>query len=299
MTAVIHYTTCPACNASDIQPVLTAKDYTVSQQEFQIWECRQCTLRFTQDIPTQAEIGAYYESVNYISHSNTKEGMVNKLYHRVRERSLENKRKLLAAHLKSSGTPRLLDVGAGIGAFLSHMKQHSWQVEGVEPSDAARKQAVSQFGISLHPSQYLHNPALGNFDSITMWHVLEHVHTLHEYLDRLHQLLKPDATLFIAVPNYTSYDAAAYGRYWAAYDVPRHLYHFSPDAMKGLLNKHRFTLKAVEPMWYDSFYVSMLSEQYKTGNGSLVKGGITGVVSNLKTTFNKKRCSSLIYVIGK
>jgi 2-polyprenyl-3-methyl-5-hydroxy-6-metoxy-1,4-benzoquinol methylase len=298
MTSLIHYTTCPACHSLDIFHVLDAKDYTVSQKTFQIWECGLCTLRFTQDVPGQEDIGAYYQSENYISHSNTKKGLVNRLYHQVRERSLHNKRKLLGNYVAAGKTPRLLDVGCGTGAFLAHMKQHGWAVEGIEPSTTAREQAVQQ-QLTVHAPEYLFNEAIGDFDIITMWHVLEHVHTLNEYMERLRVIMRPQATLFIAVPNYTSYDASAYGPKWAAYDVPRHLYHFSPDSMRTFLQAHGFSLKAIEPMWYDSFYVSMLSEKYKTGSGGLLKGGINGALSNLKALSNKERCSSLIYVIGQ
>jgi 2-polyprenyl-3-methyl-5-hydroxy-6-metoxy-1,4-benzoquinol methylase len=279
--------------------VLDAKDHTVSQKTFPIWECSHCTLRFTQSVPNEKEIGEYYQSENYISHSNTKKGIVNQLYHRVREHSLNNKRKLIQSHLQANKSPRLLDIGCGIGAFMHHMQQHGWDVEGTEPSSDARAQAAQQFGLAVHPPEDLFDPQLGTFDILTMWHVLEHVHTLNEYMVRLRELMRPNATLFIAVPNYTSYDASVYRAHWAAYDVPRHLYHFSPASMRLFVQKHGFTLKAIQPMWFDSFYVSMLSEKYRSGGGGLIKGGMVGLLSNLKTATNKERCSSLIYVIGK
>ena len=298
MTSLIHYTSCPACHAPAIEHVLNAKDYTVSQQDFEIWECRACTLRFTQDVPSQDSIGAYYQSENYISHSNTRKGIVNRLYHRVRERSLNTKRKLLDAFVKSQTAPRLLDIGCGTGAFLAHMKKNGWTVEGIEPSPLAREQALAQL-LAVYPPGHLFDAAIGDFDVITMWHVLEHVHTLNEYMERLKVLMRPQATLFVAVPNYTSHDAGAYGATRAAYDVPRHLYHFSPAAMRLFLKQHGFQLRAIKPMWYDSFYVSMLSEKYRVGGSGLLKGGITGAISNLKALSDKERCSSLIYVIGK
>jgi 2-polyprenyl-3-methyl-5-hydroxy-6-metoxy-1,4-benzoquinol methylase len=299
MTSVIQYTSCPACGSTDIHHVLDAKDHTVSKKTFAIWECSRCSLRFTQAVPDQQEIGAYYQSENYISHSNTKKGIVNQLYHLVRERSLNNKRKLIQSNSHTPGTPRLLDIGSGIGAFMHHMQQHGWHVEGIEPSAEARAQAAQQFKLAIHPPEYLFDPQLRSFDIITMWHVLEHVHTLQSYMVRLRELMQPNATLFIAVPNYTSWDASVYDTCWAAYDVPRHLYHFSPASMRMLLQKHGFTLKAIQPMWFDSFYVSMLSEKYKTGGSGLIKGGMVGLLSNLKAAANKERCSSLIYVIKK
>ncbi|WP_207513413.1 class I SAM-dependent methyltransferase [Longitalea luteola] len=299
MSSPIHYTTCPACDSSEIRRVLASKDHTVSQKMFEIWECSRCTMRFTQDAPQQDDIAAYYQSEDYISHSNTSKGLVNRLYLRVRERSLKNKRKLVQSYTNAESMPRLLDVGCGIGAFMDHMRQFGWLVEGVEPSETARENAVKQYGLYVYPPDKFFDNSFGDFDVITMWHVLEHVHLLNEYMDRLKELLRPQGTLFIAVPNYTSYDAGKYKEHWAAYDVPRHLYHFSPDSMRLLLEKHGLKLRAVKPMWFDSFYVSMLSEKYKTGKDSVLKGGIMGSISNLNTLFHKEQCSSLIYVIGE
>jgi 2-polyprenyl-3-methyl-5-hydroxy-6-metoxy-1,4-benzoquinol methylase len=301
MSSVIHYTACPACGSSNISYVLDAEDYTVTQQTFQIWECARCTVRFTQDVPSEEEIGRYYQSENYISHSDTNEGLVNRLYHKVRERSLNNKRNLIDQYVSASaGEPlRLLDVGCGTGAFLNHMRRYKWAVEGIEPSEDARKKADKLYNLLVYSPEKFFDSSLLEFNAITLWHVLEHVHLLHEYLERLKELLLRNGTLFIAVPNYTSYDAKAYGSYWAAYDVPRHLYHFSPASMRLLLNNHGLQLKAIKPMWYDSFYVSMLSAKYKTGKQNLIKGGIIGAYSNISAFFNKERCSSLIYVIGK
>lgn len=299
MASVIHYTACPACNSSDIHYVLASKDYTVTQQSFDIWECSRCTMRFTQDVPSQENIGQYYQSENYISHSNTNKGLVNRLYHKVRETSLKNKRELIESYFSTEGSiPRLLDVGCGIGVFMNHMRQHGWLVEGIEPSEDAREKAEKDFNISVYPPHLFFDSSLGSFDVITMWHVLEHVHLLNEYIERLKELLRPNGLLFIAVPNYTSYDATVYKNYWAAYDVPRHLYHFSPASMRLLLNKHNLQLKTVRPMWFDSFYVSMLSEKYKTGKESVIKGSMIGSLSNINAFFNKERCSSLIYVIS-
>jgi len=140
---------------------------------------------------------------------------------------------------------------------------------------------------------------IAGFDAITLWHVLEHVHELHAYIEQIKLLLKENGRVLIAVPNYTSYDAEVYRQYWAAYDVPRHLYHFSPAAIKNLLKQHGLQLLAIKPMWFDSFYISMLSEQYKNGKNNFVKAVWTGIRSNFKTIFNKERCSSVIYVIGK
>ena len=278
--------------------MLNATDYTVSKKEFAIWECGNCSLRFTQNVPDAASIGHYYRSEDYISHTNTKKGLVNTLYHFVRGQTLSVKRRLIqsATRLKQG---KILDIGAGTGAFVAHMQQNGWEVTGLEPDEAAREIASSVHHTQLLPVEDLYSLAPESYDAITLWHVLEHVHDLHPYLDQLKKLLKKGGRIFIAVPNYTSYDAQVYQGAWAAYDVPRHLYHFSPDAMEHLLTIHDMSLNVTQPMWYDSFYISMLSEKYKNGKGNIINAVIRGLLSNLKAFIDKSRCSSLIYVIGK
>ncbi len=295
---MIVYRSCPNCGNNNISCVLEAKDHTVSGEEFEIWECENCTQRFTQNIPGAENIGNYYQSENYISHSDTSKGFVNKLYHKVRKRTLIQKRKLIEKYTqKKKGN--FVDVGAGTGAFLNTMKNAGWDCTGIEPDSSARQKALELYQIHLKESQELFSLPAESFDAITLWHVLEHVHELHPYVEQLKNLLSRDGKLFIAVPNYTSADAKTYGKFWAAYDVPRHLYHFSPKAMKTLLNAHGLKLETMKPMWYDSVYVSMLSEKYKTGKSNPPKAFINGMISNVETVFNKANCSSLIYIASR
>ncbi|HEU5366451.1 MAG TPA: class I SAM-dependent methyltransferase, partial [Hanamia sp.] len=278
---MIVYNSCPNCGSSDIFKVLSVKDYTVSDEEFEIWECKNCTQRFTQNIPGQENIGKYYQSENYISHSDTSKGFINNLYHKVRKRTLLQKKNLIEKTCgKNSGN--ILDVGAGTGAFLNTMKNANWNCTGIEPDNAAREKALELYGINLQKAEKIYSLPSESFDAITLWHVLEHVHELHKYVEQLKTLLSADGKLFIAVPNYTSGDEKIYDKYWAAYDVPRHLYHFSPKAMEILLNTHGLKLENIKPMWYDSVYVSMLSEKYKTGDSHPVKAFINGMISNLE-----------------
>jgi 2-polyprenyl-3-methyl-5-hydroxy-6-metoxy-1,4-benzoquinol methylase len=294
----IHYQACPSCNSADIKAALTARDHTVSQKDFAIWECGNCSLRFTQDVPDADTIGPYYKSEDYISHTNTRKGLINNLYHIVRKQTLSGKRRLLssATRLKRG---KMLDLGAGAGSFVAHMAENGWEVTGLEPDETARNIASSQNRTLLLPMSDFYSLAPESYDAITLWHVLEHVHDLHAYVGQLARLLKKEGRIFIAVPNYTSYDAAVYKGTWAAYDVPRHLYHFSPAAMEDLLAKHDLQLQAIRPMWFDSYYISLLSEKYRNGKGNLVKAFLTGFISNLRAFVDKSRCSSLIYVIGK
>ncbi|ULQ57989.1 class I SAM-dependent methyltransferase [Flavihumibacter rivuli] len=296
--SVIHYLVCPVCGSDKIRPVLEVKDQTVSGQLFAIWECESCTLRFTQDIPDAKSIGPYYKSDAYVSHTDTRQGLVNQLYHRVRMITLKQKRDLL---IRESGlnTGTLLDIGAGTGAFLATMKGAGWRVTGLEPDKDARAIARSKFGLELHSPELLAELPVASFDVITLWHVLEHVHDLKEYVDRIRTLLKDNGRLIIAVPNYTSKDAEIYQEHWAAYDVPRHLYHFSPASMKRLLNNSHLQLMKVLPMWFDSFYISLLSEGYKTGKQKLLNAFMNGLVSNKKALSSKESASSLVYIIRK
>lgn len=295
---MIHYTSCPVCKSEKIQEQLTAKDYTVSQQQFSIWHCNTCTARFTQDVPAQDAIGAYYASDNYISHSDTKKGFINSLYHLVRNITLGSKRDLVK---KNAGMSKgaILDIGCGTGAFLHTMKKAGWVITGLEPDETARAKAASLYEINPQPSGKLFELEPGSFHAITMWHVLEHVHELHAYINQIERLLTATGKLFIAVPNYTSLDAEIYDEHWAAYDVPRHLYHFSPQSMGNLLAQHNLKLKAIKPMWFDSFYVSMLSEKYKNGKGNIIKAFMNGFKSNMKAWKDAGKCSSVIYVVGR
>jgi 2-polyprenyl-3-methyl-5-hydroxy-6-metoxy-1,4-benzoquinol methylase len=298
VTDRIYYTQCPSCYSHHITKKLTATDHTVSHESFEIWHCDDCSIRFTRDVPDQQAIGRYYQSQDYISHTDTNKGIVNRLYRLVRHITLRGKRNLIGSYTGVS-KGNLLDVGAGTGAFASTMQQWGWKVTALEPDEAARNKAAELWSLELDDPSKLFDLEAGRFDAITLWHVLEHVHTLHEYLEQLTKLLKPGGRLFIAVPNYTCYDAQMYKEFWAAYDVPRHLYHFSPAAMSLLLQKHGLHIKAIKPMWFDSFYVSLLSEKYKSGHSNLIKGFWNGAVSNMKALSDKKKASSLIYIISK
>ncbi|HUP12898.1 MAG TPA: class I SAM-dependent methyltransferase [Niastella sp.] len=297
MTQTVHYEKCPVCNSANINPLLTVKDHSVSGESFVIWQCSQCTVRFTQDAPNEAAIGQYYKSENYISHTNTARGFVNKAYLKVRTFTLKLKNDVLQKYTGLQ-TGNLLDVGAGTGAFVHFMQQSGWATTGLEPDEQARTVAQQQFGLSLQPHEVLKKLPAQQFDAITLWHVLEHVHELHSYMDILKSLLKPQGKIFIAVPNYKATDASIYRSSWAAYDVPRHLYHFSPQAINKLALLHGFKVIGQEPMWFDAFYISLLSSKYKKGSTSWLGAFASGVRSNVNAFLHKERCSSLIYVLS-
>ncbi len=296
--SAIHYERCPVCGSGDLQHVFKTKDFTVSGQLFEIVHCGGCGLRLTQDAPVLDEMGAYYKSEDYISHSDTNHGLINNLYQRVRVRTMKQKAAIVKKHT-ALRQGNLLDVGCGTGSFLRTMQQEGWRVLGLEPDADAREMAKARCGIPVHPSHLLFSLDPASFNAITLWHVLEHVHALHEYVAQLGVLLAQGGVLFVAVPNYTAKDAKAYGRYWAGYDLPRHLYHFSPQSMQRLIQQHGMKVVAKLPMWFDSFYVDMLSSKYRSGKISYISAGLHGLASNINAINNVDECCSVIYVITK
>jgi len=298
MSVLINHSVCPACSSSSIQSAFSAVDYTVSNESFTIWNCNNCSLQFTQDVPNLNNIAAYYQSINYVSHSDTKDGLINKLYHLVRNYTLKQKYNLIKNSTKLS-KGRLLDIGAGTGAFANTMKKNGWNVVGLEPDVTAREQAIKNYQFQLDLPDSINFFDAASFNVITLWHVLEHVHDLKGYWNHFKKLLSTQGQLIIAVPNYTSLDAKHYGQFWAAYDVPRHLYHFSPQSIELIASQYGFILKSIHPMWFDSFYVSMLSEQCKNGRSNLFKAFWNGLLSNCNSIFNRRKCSSVIYVFTK
>ncbi len=293
----IHRDHCPGCHSTDLSELFLCQDHTVSKEKFAVWACANCGGRFTQNVPDEASIGSYYQSEDYISHSNTSRGLINRLYQMVRTYTVKKKVELIK---RESGKEKgsLLDVGCGTGQFLAGMKSAGWTVSGLEPDPGARKLASEAVGEIIEEPEglFADRPTVG---VITLWHVLEHVHRLHEYLDRFHALLQPGGLLLIAVPNFTSADATHYGADWAAYDVPRHLYHFSPESMAVLMSQHGFRIDRHLPMPFDAFYVSMLSEQIRHGKPRLISAFFAGFSSWLVSRSKVERGSSVLYVIRK
>jgi 2-polyprenyl-3-methyl-5-hydroxy-6-metoxy-1,4-benzoquinol methylase len=290
------YPCCPVCGSRETTLVLKARDHTVTGESFSLYECHQCGLRFTFPFPDELHIDRYYHSENYISHSDTRQGLVNKAYHIVRTFSLKQKKSWVArfTHLSRG---HILDIGCGTGAFLQVMKTAGWETTGLEPDSRARQIAQEKYQLIPLPLEEMPRLPEKSFHAITLWHVLEHVHNLHGYMKRMKQLLMPGGVLFLAVPNYQSKDAKKYGSSWAAYDVPRHLYHFSPKAMTRLAEDHQYRVAAMIPMPFDAFYISLLSEKYARGRTRYVSGFLTGLRSWAHARKHPKSASSLLYVL--
>lgn len=270
---------------------LNVKDYSVSQEIFDLYHDEKLDMLITYPQPSLENLGKYYESVDYISHTDSKRSLFEKCYHFIKSIALKNKLDLVNALQPSKGS--ILDIGAGTGDFLSVIKENGWHTIGVEPSEKAKAIAKKKGVSFVGETSELDN---NSFDVISMWHVLEHVPNLDNQIKELKRLLKPNGTLIIAVPNFKSFDAKYYGKFWAAYDVPIHFWHFSKTAIKKLFQKENMKLVKVLPMKFDSFYVSLLSEKYKTGKMNYIKAFFVGLKSNWKAKKNFEY-SSHIYIL--
>ena len=284
---------CPICRSTSFTLLLTAEDYTSTGESFNIVKCAGCNFTITNPRPDKISIGRYYQSETYISHSGGGQSLI-QIYRFARRITVQWKLRLVNKY-KSNG--KALDYGCGTGAFLFKLQSNGWSVTGVEPSIEAREKASNLLRIPIYPS--LENIDHTTFDIITLWHVLEHVHDLENTLATLRSLLNDDGTIFIAVPNHESQDATKYKAFWAGYDVPRHLWHFSKDTMSKLLDNAGLSVVETIPMKLDAYYVSLLSERYKSPQQNklltFLKAFLNGFTSNFAAIKNRNY-SSIIYI---
>lgn len=276
-------------NTTNLKTYLKVKDHSVSGETFELLYNPDYDMLITHPQPSLDNLPRYYESPDYISHTDGKRSFFEKLYHFIKKIALSNKLKLINAH---SNQGSLLDIGAGTGEFLSVAKNNGWNVTGIEPSSKAKAIAENK-GVSFVPN--LESIPSQSFDVITMWHVLEHVPDLDHQINELKRIVKPNGTIIIAVPNFNSFDAKHYGKFWAAFDVPIHFWHFSKTAIQKLFKEKNLNLINVLPMKFDSFYVSLLSEKYKSGKMNFIKAFFIGLKSNWKAKRNLEY-SSHIYI---
>ena len=275
---------------------LKVKDHSVSGESFELQYNQEWDLLETYPRPQTDALNQYYKSESYISHTNAKRNWFEKCYHFIRGFAVKKKLNLINKYVNSS--KNLLDIGCGTGSFLEAAFNDEWEIIGIEPNKNARAIANTKCLNKVYDSDKLNSLPANSFDVITMWHVLEHVPNLEEQLLNLNRLLKADGTLVVAVPNYKSYDATYYKEFWAAYDAPRHLWHFSKTSIKKIFSTCNFHIVKTKPMLFDAFYVSLLSEKYKSGKMNVLKGFLVGLLSNLKATHSKEY-SSLIYILKK
>jgi len=289
-------TKCPLCKSGLFLNHLVVKDHSVSQESFTICKCCNCNFLFTNPRPDKDHIGDYYKSEDYISHTDKSTNWINLIYKQVRKFTLQQKVNWINKHTPQKG--RLLDYGCGTGHFLNHAKNKGWDSIGYEPSPEAASIARKKFNLILYDKVDELNKEK-KFDAITLFHVLEHVHDLRGTLELLLKRLKKRGTLFLAVPNFDSYDSKLFKENWAALDVPRHLYHFTQETMQYLAEEFDLRITAKEAMPFDSYYVSILSNNIKYKKKNLIKSIITGYKSNYKAKNNNKNYSSILFILKK
>ncbi|HKL08608.1 MAG TPA: class I SAM-dependent methyltransferase [Bacteroidales bacterium] len=292
----IEYSKCPMCLSEKITSVIHLKDYSISNQPFEIWQCTSCNFLFTQNIPDEESIGSYYASEEYISHSDTKKGIVNRLYHIARKIMLGKKYQLIK---KISSGETLLDIGCGTGYFLNYIQGKGYQTLGLEVNEQARNFGQQHFGLNILPPEKLLNREINQkFKVVTLWHVLEHLYQPRLYLQRISEILDNDGVLILALPNPDSFDGKLYQKFWAGYDVPRHIWHFTPQTIGKLTSAH-FTITKLKRLPFDSFYNSLLSEKYRDKNFQFLRGIFIGFFAYIYSLIHVKKSSSIIYVLKK
>jgi 2-polyprenyl-3-methyl-5-hydroxy-6-metoxy-1,4-benzoquinol methylase len=288
---------CPVCSGNTFSLWKEVPDWLVSKEVFQIHSCDNCGFKFTANAPNQNDVAPYYDSEEYVEHSDTKKGLIYGLYHWARKLMLNYKYNIIK---KLNTGNKLLDVGSGSGYFLNHMKTRNYDVTGVEISEKAVKLCKDNFGISaFSPDDLLSNKLDKNYDLITLWHVFEHVYSYNEYFEIFRNSLNEGGKLIIAMPNYICYEADVYKEYWAAFDTPRHLWHFSPDTFEKFANERGFKLERTHRLPLDPFFNAMVSASYKKKFTFLPITLCIGLLSYLKSLINRDKSSSVIYILSK
>ena len=295
---MVHHNKCPLCSSDKIHLHFRCTDKLVSKEEFEIYRCPDCGFLFTQDYPDKQSIGKYYDSDEYVSHDDSAKGIINGIY-RVSRDVMLFKKKRITEHATGLKKGRILDIGCGTGYFAGKMKKAGWEVTGIEPSDKARNFGTSKFDLEIIKPDQIPSLSDKSFDCITMWHVLEHFHDPFYYSDETDRLLKPDGTCIVALPNSDSSDAAYYKSAWAAWDVPRHLWHFNTPSFKLFSDNGGFKITGVKSLPLDSFYISILSEKNKGSKGAFIKGLYRGGWFNMLSVCDIHKSSSLIFFLKK
>jgi 2-polyprenyl-3-methyl-5-hydroxy-6-metoxy-1,4-benzoquinol methylase len=299
---MIEIHTCPACNGLTFNHFLICTDHAVSHEKFNIVKCSQCELLITTPRPGPTEIAPYYVSPAYTSHIKTATNTFDRLYLTVRTFTLKWKLSIVEKNAAPSSEKQILDFGCGTGEFIKVAKHNGWNTIGMEPSQHARQHVSPSISKDIKNSLQEVSNLKKKFDAITLWHVLEHVDELNTTIENLKNLLTENGRIYIAVPNSNSWDAHHYKQHWAAYDVPRHLWHFNIKSMHELLKQHQLTNIKVLPMWLDAFYVAMLSEKYRNGDSFSARGMLNSLFNAIRSNYAANRTrefSSLIYVVKK
>ena len=291
----IELKNCPICGEDNLALKVESVDFSVTKESFKIDECLTCGFLFTNPRPAADDLGRYYESSAYVSHTNQSDGLFGKTYQALRKWSIRRKTQLIDQYAKKGS---VLDYGCGTGEFLAECKRQEWIVQGIELNEEVRKRAAKTHKINVASPAELHAFSNASYNVITMWHVLEHVSDLKEACSEIVKKLELGGILIVAVPNPQSWDAKYYKQYWAAWDLPIHLYHFNRNNIEGLFGPMGMELLTIKKMPLDSFYVSLLSEEYLTGKKKWLKASLIGLLSNIRA-IRTNNSSSLTYVLKK
>jgi 2-polyprenyl-3-methyl-5-hydroxy-6-metoxy-1,4-benzoquinol methylase len=285
---------CISCGNSQLSFYLETQDYFLTQEKFELLKCDTCGLVLTNPVPNETDIAKYYNSPDYLSHKTITRNLTSIVYNLLRYVNIRNKYKFVNCFETEKS---ILDYGCGSGHLLHYFKKNGWKIQGVEPNTKAREIASKLNNTKILNNSEVDKLPKNSFDVITLWHVLEHIHSLNEVVNNLVSLLKQSGILIIAVPNINSPDALKYKEMWAGLDVPRHLYHFSTASMILFLSNHKLVVSETKPMRLDAYYVSLLSEKYKGNKFPYLNALCEGFISNKNALQNNY--SSMIFVARK
>lgn len=290
--------TCPACGSADFADLFHAADHLVTGRQYLIRKCNACGMGWTVNPPAESDAGSYYVSEDYISHTDRKQSISDYLYHIARSFMLGRKKRLVAS-VTGKSTGLLVDIGSGTGYFASYMKEKGWQVSAIEISEPARQYSLARFGlVALTPGD-IKSLTSGSADCMTFWHVLEHLYDPSDWMAEAARILSDSGKCIIALPNFSSADAEWFGLRWAALDVPRHLWHFTPEAFRSFAGSNGFVCEQVTPLPLDLFYISILSYRNQGSSLALIRGLLTGAFLAVRNLLSREKSSSLVFVLSK
>jgi 2-polyprenyl-3-methyl-5-hydroxy-6-metoxy-1,4-benzoquinol methylase len=286
---------CPICGDTHQKSYLTTTDYFLTKESFSLTQCEGCGFIITSPRPDDKDLSRYYESDAYLSHHARGFSPLRLVYQFLRKRNIRSKYKLIYEYVP---TGKILDIGCGTGELLSYFKNQGWDTTGVEPDSAARKFAVENYALDVFDEKEISKFSKNTFDVITMWHVLEHVNDINGRVQDIFSLLKKGGYFIAALPNPAAWDAQHYKQYWAAWDLPRHLFHFSQKNIIQLSEIHGFKHVNTYPMKWDAYYISLMSEQYKGHSFPYFNAIKNGMKSN-NHAVSGRGYSSMIYLFQK
>ena len=289
--------TCIECQSNVNEEAIRLHDHLVSKKLFVIDHCKNCGFRYIKNPPDESEAYKFYETDEYVEHSDSADGFINTIYHQARKWMMRFKHNLINKHGKKQ---RILDFGTGTGYFLNYMKSRGFDVTGIEISEKARKFGKEQFGLNIYPpSEIFEESFPKEFSYISFWHVLEHVYEPQKVIGRLRDLLTDDGVMVVALPNYKCLEASVYKEYWNGYDVPRHIWHWDESSFRKFAENCGFKVTKTKILPLDPFYNCLISESYRKKKWAHILIPFIGGASLVQGWMSHKRASSIVYFLQK